>query len=198
MSEYLADTLLGDVPLEPADDLFKSPSGLIFECRRIARGVPIKIDQTEVFLDFHIFSILDFDLLIGYPLETLHLHGASQGSHNQELREAAFTTKTSCSKPSMVKHHPEHESLEEVRFISPFTSIDPALYEDTRLLTKEENDLGETLHLYKPKSTLILENELLEKEHPHRRRCGRCPRPRRRSWCHRPCRRRCSRHRFRR
>jgi hypothetical protein len=30
-----------------------------------------KIHETEVYLDFHIYAILDFDLLLGYPLEKL-------------------------------------------------------------------------------------------------------------------------------
>ena len=38
----------------------------------VASAVPITIDKIEVNLDFHIFDILDFDLLIGYPLENLH------------------------------------------------------------------------------------------------------------------------------
>jgi hypothetical protein len=33
--------------------------------------VLIEIHETEVFLDFHIYVILDFDLLIGYPLKKL-------------------------------------------------------------------------------------------------------------------------------
>ena len=30
------------------------------------------IDKIEVNLDFHIFDILDFDLMVGYPLENFH------------------------------------------------------------------------------------------------------------------------------
>ena len=59
------------MPLVPTNKLFKSPSGLIFECRGIARAVPIIMDKTEVQLDFHIFTIFEFDLLIGYPFEKL-------------------------------------------------------------------------------------------------------------------------------
>ena len=45
--------------------------------RGIAREVPITIDKLEVHLDFYIYDILDFDLLLGYPLEKLyHLMGA--------------------------------------------------------------------------------------------------------------------------
>ena len=71
MSEFLAETLLGKMPLVLTNNLFKSPSGLIFECCGIAKAEPIIIDKTEVHLDFHIFVILDFDLLIGYPFEKL-------------------------------------------------------------------------------------------------------------------------------
>ena len=71
MSEFLAETLLDKKPLVSTNKLFKSPLGLIFECCGIARAMPIKIDKTEVHLDFYIFSILEFDLLIGYPLEKL-------------------------------------------------------------------------------------------------------------------------------
>jgi hypothetical protein len=71
MSEFLMKTLLGKIPLVSTNKLFKSPSGLIFECCGIARAVPIRIDETEVHLDFHIYAILEFDLLICYPLENL-------------------------------------------------------------------------------------------------------------------------------
>ena len=58
-------TLVGNNPLIPTDKYFKSPSGLYFECLRIARDVPITIDKIEVHLDFHIYDILDFDLFLG-------------------------------------------------------------------------------------------------------------------------------------
>ena len=71
MSEFLAKNLLGNKPLIPTNKLFKSPSGLIFEYFGIVRDVPIKINETKVHLDFQIFAILDFELLIGYPFEKL-------------------------------------------------------------------------------------------------------------------------------
>ena len=71
MSEFLVKNLLGNMLLIPTNKLFKSPLGLIFECSGIARAVPIEINKTEVHLDFHIFAILDFDLLIGYLVEKL-------------------------------------------------------------------------------------------------------------------------------
>nr|TKW33016.1 hypothetical protein SEVIR_2G204900v2 [Setaria viridis] len=92
MSEFLTDTFVGNMLLVPTDKLLKSPSGLIFECRGIARAVPIKIDKIRVHLDFHIYPILNFDLLIGYPLDKLHLDKSSQGSLDKIFRNSTFTT----------------------------------------------------------------------------------------------------------
>jgi hypothetical protein len=67
MSEFLTKTLLGNMPLVSTNKLFKSPSRLIFKCCVIARAVLVIIDKIEVFIDFHIYDILEFDILIGYP-----------------------------------------------------------------------------------------------------------------------------------
>ena len=39
MSEFLMETFIGSMPLDLTDILFRSPSGLFFECRGIARAV---------------------------------------------------------------------------------------------------------------------------------------------------------------
>ena len=85
MSEFLKDTFIGSMPLDSADRLFRSPSGLFFECRGIARAVPVKIDKIEVCLNIHIYPIIDFDLLIGYPLE--NFHHSPLGSLHEKLGE---------------------------------------------------------------------------------------------------------------
>jgi hypothetical protein len=66
MSEFLVKHLLGNMSLVLTNKLFKSPLGLFFKCCGIARAVPIKIDEIEVFIDFHMYAILEFDLLIGH------------------------------------------------------------------------------------------------------------------------------------
>jgi hypothetical protein len=71
MSEFLMKNLLGYMSLVPTNKLFKSPLGLFSECCGIARVVPVIIDKIKVFIDFHIYTILEFDILIGYPLENL-------------------------------------------------------------------------------------------------------------------------------
>jgi len=45
MSEFIVKNLLGSMPLVPTNKLFKSPSGLIFECCGIVRDVQIEIKK---------------------------------------------------------------------------------------------------------------------------------------------------------
>jgi hypothetical protein len=71
ISEFLMKNLLGNMPLVSTNKLFKSPLGLFFECYRITRDVRVIIDKIEVSIDFHIYSILEFDILIGYALKNL-------------------------------------------------------------------------------------------------------------------------------
>ena len=91
LPECLLDTLMGNKPLTPTDKYFKSPSGLYFECWGIARDVPITIDKIEMHLDFYIYDILDFDLILGLSLEKLL---ASHGSLDEKLRETGSATAT--------------------------------------------------------------------------------------------------------
>ena len=129
MSEFLTESLLGKILLVLTKKLFKSPLGLIFECCGIARAVPIRIDETEVHLDFHIYVVLEFDLLIGYPLENLIQDKPSQGSLDEKLGTTASTTPILCPKSPMAKHIPNHDPFEEAKFTSPF--ILPRLSSET-------------------------------------------------------------------
>jgi hypothetical protein len=61
---------LGNVSLSPSDILLKSCSlGHVLEYRGIARAVAFIIDGIEASLDFHIFDVLDLDLLLGSPVK---------------------------------------------------------------------------------------------------------------------------------
>ena len=64
------------MPLVSIDKLFKSLSGLIFEYCEIARAMPIEIPKTEVYIDLHIYAILDVHLLIRCSLKNSNLKGA--------------------------------------------------------------------------------------------------------------------------
>nr|TKW21462.1 hypothetical protein SEVIR_4G199500v2 [Setaria viridis] len=145
ISEYLMDTLVGNKPLTPIDKYFKSPLGLLFECRGIARDVLTIIDKVEVRLDFQIYNIIDFDLLLGYPLEKLL--DTPQGSLDKKIRETAFCHCYFCLENPMAKSLPEQNLLEKVMHVSPFVSSEPILFEVIESAALEECDSEETLHL---------------------------------------------------
>ena len=106
--------------------------------------MPLIIDKIEVNLDFHIFDILDFDLLLGSPFEKLIVH---QGSLDEMLRKAASATTTSCLENPVAKHLPKPNLLKEMVYESPFISSKPILFEIARSATSEENDSEEIFHL---------------------------------------------------
>ena len=124
MSELLANNLLGNMPLVPTNKLFKSSSGLIFECCGIAKAMPIIINETEVHLDFHVYAVLSFNLLIGYPSEILFQEKSSQGSLNKELGKIASATHSDIPK---AEHHPNYDPFEVVKLVTPFTPSSPSL-----------------------------------------------------------------------
>ena len=80
--------------------------------------MPITIDKVEVCLDFHTFDILDFDLLLGYPLEK---YFTSQGSLDEMLRESASDTAISCSENLLAKPFPEQNLLKMMVQTSSFS-----------------------------------------------------------------------------
>jgi len=104
--------------------------------------VPITIEKSEVYLDFHIYDILDFDLFIGYPLEI------SLTSHQESLagllREIAFATATPHSENLLAKPIPEQNPLKEMMHTSPFISSEPVLL--GVLESSEEFDSEDSLH----------------------------------------------------
>jgi hypothetical protein len=122
MSKFLAKHLLGNMPLVSTNKLFKSPLGLFFKCYGIARVMPGLIDKVKVHLDFHIYAILEFDLLIGHPLKNLILDKPSHGGLDEKFGETTFSTPTFCLESPKVKQQPNNNTFEEAKFISPFVS----------------------------------------------------------------------------
>ena len=142
LPEYLLDTLVGNKPLTPTNKYFKSPSGLFFECRGIARDMPIIGDKIEMHLDFYIYDILDFDLLLGYPLDKFLI--SHQGSLDEKLRETASATTTSCSENSMVEHFPEQNMVDNMMHTPPFAPSELVLLDNAE--SSQGHDSEDSLH----------------------------------------------------
>jgi hypothetical protein len=107
--------------------------------------VPLTIDRIKVNLDFHIFDILDSNLLLGYPLEKLL--DASQGSLDEKPKETVSATATSSLENPMAKPLPKKNPLEKMVHASLFVSSKPVLFVVAKFVTHEEHDSEEILHL---------------------------------------------------
>ena len=78
MSKHFAHTIPRNMQLTPTTKLLKSLSGKILPSEGIFHLIPIKVDETKVYLSFYVFDIWEFDLLIGHPIERL-LHERKKG-----------------------------------------------------------------------------------------------------------------------
>jgi hypothetical protein len=71
MSASFALSHLSDNPLLPTSRSLRSGSRSTMEGIGILHDVPVWYDKTELALDFHIFEVQDFDILIGHPVEKM-------------------------------------------------------------------------------------------------------------------------------
>jgi hypothetical protein len=79
MSLIFAYDLLKDMPLAPTTKLLKSLLGHIVPSLGILCALPILVNGTKVHLNFYIFDVMEFNLLIGQPIERL-IHEGKRGS----------------------------------------------------------------------------------------------------------------------
>jgi hypothetical protein len=72
------NTLPKNMLLTPTTKFLKSLSGQILPSEGIFHLIPIKVDETKVYLSFYVFDIWEFNLLIGHAIERL-LHEGRKG-----------------------------------------------------------------------------------------------------------------------
>lgn len=69
VSKSFAFAYLSDKAVTPTNKFFKHPNGNMIEGFGIVQNVPVCFEDKEAILDFHVFEIQDFDILIGLPIE---------------------------------------------------------------------------------------------------------------------------------
>jgi hypothetical protein len=155
---HLVETLLGRVSLASSDMLLKTcPFGHVLECRGIASVMPLIIDGIEASLDFHIFDVLDLDLLLGSLLKKFF--DISLGSLDVKLKEVTSAIATPCLGHPMAKPLPQQNPLEKATHISLFTSPEFVLIEGVEFSTPHENDSKDHLHLCEDERSSLLSTE---------------------------------------
>jgi hypothetical protein len=89
MSLIFAHNLLNDMPLAPTTKLLKSLSGHIILSLRILCALSILVNGTKVHLNFYIFDVMEFNLLIRQLIERL-IHEGKKGKLNIRLGKKNF------------------------------------------------------------------------------------------------------------
>jgi hypothetical protein len=80
MSTSYAFTHLGEHPLVPTKKTLRHAPGSILEGIGIIHDVLLRRGDLEVALDFHVFDVYYFDILIGHPFEKVFLEAPTLGT----------------------------------------------------------------------------------------------------------------------
>ena len=133
--------------LVPTEKTLRNAPGSILEGVGIVHDVLVRHDDFEVALDFHIFDVYDFNILIGHPVEKLFLEAPLLGTIDFKLGREIFSLPISRAKNSPAELLPQPEPVEEVMAIFPFEPYMSSLEQDAELFIQEEDDSGETLEI---------------------------------------------------
>jgi hypothetical protein len=76
----------------------------------------------EIILDFRVFDIQDFDILIGHPLEKLFVEPPKIGDLDIKMGKESFSIQVTRAKNSMVEPLPYPNSPSKVMSVAPFDS----------------------------------------------------------------------------
>ena len=91
VSESFVFAYLSDKAITPTDKFFKHPNGNIIEGFGVVQDVLVINDGKEAILDFHVFEVQDFNVLIGHPIEKLLINTPRSGSLNFSLGGSEFS-----------------------------------------------------------------------------------------------------------
>lgn len=115
----------------------------------ILHNITLYHENVEIVLDFHIFDIPDFDVLIGHPLEKLFANPPETGELDINLGKDSFPIQVTRAKNSVAEPPPIYDLPAEVMSVGPIDTLESSLEKDAELFIEEEDELGETVDLPK-------------------------------------------------
>jgi hypothetical protein len=156
MSALFAQDFLKNMPLAPTTNLLKSLLGRIVPSLGILCALSIFVNGTRVLLNFYIFDVVEFDVLIGQPIERLIQEGQT-GKLNIKLGKN-FELSMPITRSLNTKIEPLSESgpIEEVKVASLDDPIEPNIEDDAQPFIDDKEDdpvldpLNELLESPKP------------------------------------------------
>jgi hypothetical protein len=91
MSASFALTYLGDEPCAPTTKILRDAPQSRLEGLGILHNISIYHDNVEIALDYHVFDIQNFDIMIGHPLEKLTMEPLASGNLDIKLGIDTFS-----------------------------------------------------------------------------------------------------------
>jgi hypothetical protein len=108
ISKSLAPQLYPNMTLCPSRKIFQDPYETMSECCSDVRTVPVVVNESEIFLDFHVYDNPDIAILIGRPTERLFQEMAN-GSLAMQLDESTQTVSLGRARNAMAMFHDRFE-----------------------------------------------------------------------------------------
>ena len=87
----------------------------------------IRHEDVEVILDFHIFDVQDFDLLVGQPIEKFLTNAPTQNKLEVHLGKETIFVQIARATNSMTEASLDSEPIEEVKGILLVDSLESLL-----------------------------------------------------------------------
>jgi hypothetical protein len=113
ISKELADTLYPDTSLTPSQKLLHGPTGFNLESHGVLRIVLVRINNFEIYLEFHIYDISEIPLLIGRPIMRLLQEKPLRGHLDFNVGNSIMTIRLARSANTIVEHKPKQDLIEE-------------------------------------------------------------------------------------
>ena len=135
MSASFALSHLSDKPLLPTSRSLWSGPRSTMEGIGILHDILVWYDKTELALDFHIFKVQDFDILIGHPVEKMFQNISPLGTLDVTLGDKDISLPIFRSKDFMTEPSPQEETVDEVEAILPIETPESSLENDAELFT---------------------------------------------------------------
>ena len=147
ISSSFASDHLGERRVTPTTKFLRTGPRSIIKGIGIMHDVLVWHMKMEIALDFHVFEVQDFDILIGHPVEKLFLDVSTLGKLEVSLGGRSYTLPIGQSTNSSAKPAPQEEPFKEVLAVMPIDTSKPSLEQDAELFIQEEDDFEETLEL---------------------------------------------------
>jgi hypothetical protein len=122
--------------------MLKNRLGHIIPSLGVLCALPIIINEFRVLLNFYIFDVWDFDVMIGTPIKKLMQEG-SNGQLEVKLGKClSFSMPIIHALKSKEELPPEVDPIEEVKAITFEEIVEPHLEDDTQFFMDEEDPIN--------------------------------------------------------